>query len=186
MSKLLSEYLKENSKQFHDSVEAKFESQKIFDKSYTLDDYKKILWLNYLFHLHFEDKVYQTVSEETAKSLQLESRRKLKLLEKDLENLAMEKAHANQDISVKSEAEALGVMYVMEGSTLGGNVIMKQLSRNPEFENMTFSYFGCYADKTGELWKNFKETLDSQFSENQYDEVLAGTNKAYQYMMNAE
>ncbi len=186
MSKLLSEHLKENTKYLHDATEAKFESQKIFDKTYSLQDYKKILWLNYLFHLNFENKAYDAISDETAKSINLDSRRKMDLLEKDLEILGMQKAEINDAISVENEAEAFGIMYVMEGSTLGGNVIMKQLSRNPEFQDMTFNYFGCYADKTGEFWKNFKETLDSKFPEERYDEVLKGTEKAYQYMMEVE
>jgi len=186
MSKPLSEYLKENTKHLHDATETRFESQKIFDKTYKLDDYKKILWLNYIFHLNFEDRAYNAISGEKAEALQLDSRRKIDLLEKDLENLGMQKAEKTAGISVENEAEAFGIMYVMEGSTLGGNVIMKQLSRNPEFQNTEFSYFGCYADKTGDYWKNFKETLDSGFTEEQYDEVLKGTQKAYEYMMNAE
>lgn len=182
----LSEHLRETTKPLHDATEAKFESQKIFDKTYTLEDYKKILRLNYLFHLNFEDVAYDAISAETAEAIQLDSRRKMDLLEKDLQSLGMPKIEKTPGISVENEAQAFGIMYVMEGSTLGGNVIMKQLSRNPEFEGTEFNYFGCYADKTGEYWKNFKETLDSKFSEDQYDEVLKGTQKAYEYMMNAE
>ncbi len=186
MSKLLSEHLKENTKHLHDATEAKFESQKIFDKTYKLDDYKKILWLNYIFHLNFEDTAYDAVSGETSKALQLDSRRKMSFFEKDLEKLGIQKTDKTPGISVESEAEAFGIMYVMEGSTLGGNVIMRQLSKNPEFQNVEFNYYGCYGEKTGEFWKNFKETLDSKFSEEQYDEVLKGTQKAYQYMIDSE
>lgn len=182
-TKPLSEFLKENTKQLHDAVEAKFESRKIFDKSYTLVDYKKIVWLNYLFHLHFENKTFESIKEETAKDLNLNERKKLHLLEKDLDSLGIEKVNAAEEVFVKNEAEAFGILYVMEGSTLGGNVIRKQLSVNPEFENRNFNYFGCYADKTGEFWKNFKDVLDSKFTENQYEEVLDGTKKAYKFMV---
>lgn len=185
MNQPLSEYLKENTKQFHDDVEAKFESQKIFDKSYTLNDYRQILWLNYLFHLNYESKAFDAVSDETAQTINLEQRRKLHLLEIDLKNLDMESVEPSDDISVKNEAEALGILYVMEGSSLGGNVIKKQLSQNPEFADMTFHFFGCYGEKTGEFWKNFKETLDNRFLESQYDDVLGGAQKAYQFLMDA-
>lgn len=184
MNQPLSEYLKENTRQFHDDVEAKFQSQKIFDKSYSLNDYRQILWFNYLFHLNFENKAFEAISDETAKELNLEARRKIHLLEIDLKNLDMETAEP-EDFAVRSEAEALGILYVMEGSSLGGNVIKKQLSQNPEFGSTVFHFFGCYGEKTGEFWKNFKETLDNKFSENQYGEVLNGAKKAYQFLMDA-
>lgn len=183
ITKPLSEFLKENTKQLHDAVEAKFESRKIFDKSYTLDNYKKIIWLNYLFHLSFENKTFEAIKEEAAKNLNLNERKKLHLLEKDLDSLGIEKVNTAKEIFVNNEAEAFGILYVMEGSTLGGNVIRKQLSVNSEFENISFNYFGCYNDKTGEFWKNFKYALDSKFTENQYEEVLNGAKKAYKFMM---
>lgn len=186
MTQSLSEFLKENTKQLHDDTEAKFDSQRIFDRTYSLDDYKKILRLNYLFHNDFEDKAIRALSPETSEKLNAESRRKLPAFEKDLQHLNLDKAEINESISVNSEAEALGILYVMEGSTLGGNVIAKQLSRNPAFENTEFNYYGVYGEKTGENWKNFKETLDSRFSEEQYEEVLKGTKKAYQYMLESE
>lgn len=180
----LSEYLKENTKEFHDAVEAKFESRKIFDKSYTLNDYRKIINFNYLFHLNFENKTFDKISETTSQAIQLETRRKLHLLEKDLKNLEIEKNRLNESITVNTEAEAMGILYVMEGSSLGGNVIKKQLLQNPEFIDLEFHYFGCYAEKTSENWKNFKEVLDAQFHPSQYEEVLAGTKKAYNFLKN--
>lgn len=182
-AKLLSEYLKENTKQFHDHVEAKYQSQRIFDKSYTLDHYRKIIWFNYLFHLNFEKIVFEKINEETAKAIQLEARRKLNLLEIDLENLSLERNKPDDLIFVENEAEAMGVLYVMEGSSLGGNVIKKQLSANPYFADVNFNYFGCYDQKTGEYWKNFKEILDHKFTEPQFSQVLAGTKKAYQFLL---
>lgn len=180
---LLSDYLKENTKQFHDDVEAKFQSQKIFDKSYTLNDYRQIIWFNYLFHLNFEHKTFEKINHDTATKINLESRRKMHLLEFDLKHLEMETAEPDEKISVSSEAEAFGILYVIEGSSLGGNVIKKQLSLNPEFVGVDFNYFGCDGEKTGENWKNFKEVLDNHFSESQYDEVLSGAKKAYQFLM---
>ncbi|SMC43381.1 biliverdin-producing heme oxygenase [Moheibacter sediminis] len=181
---LLSEYLKQNTKQFHDDVEAKFQSQKIFDKSYTLNDYRQIIWFNYLFHLNYENKAFAAISEETASAINLDSRRKIHLLEIDLKSLDMETSEANEEISVKNEAEALGILYVMEGSSLGGNVIKKQLSQNHEFIDMDFHFFGCYGEKTGEFWKNFKEVLDNKFSASHYNEVLTGVQKAYDFLKN--
>lgn len=186
MAYLLSEYLKENTKNFHDSVEAKFNSHKIFDRSYTPDDYKKILWLNYLFHLHFEEAAHGALSPETHAFLEIPARHKLSLLREDLVAWNIIETQVSQDISIDDEAEALGIMYVMEGSTLGGNVIRKQLAANPAFEGKEFRYFGCYGDKTGAFWNSFKEKLDTNVPAEDFGRVLAGTRKAYRFMMDCE
>ena len=180
---MISQILKEKTKSLHDDLEEQFQSSKIFDKTYTLENYRKLIHFNYLFLLNFEDGVFNAFSPEIAEKLNLEKRRKLSLIEKDLSSLDIEKSELQNHPDIKNEAEAFGFLYVMEGSTLGGNVIAKQLSKNPEFQNISFNYFNCYGDETGFLWKNFKETLDESSSENQYEDVLNGANKAFEFLL---
>jgi heme oxygenase len=88
-----------------------------------------------------------------------------------------------QETCFSNENEALGAMYVIEGSTLGGNVIAKQLSKTEGFDDVTFNFFGCYRENTGFMWKNFK-VLDNEVSEKNYDEVLSGAKKLYAFLLN--
>lgn len=181
---MVSEYLKQNTAEYHDAAEKLFNSEKIFNKTFTLEDYKKIIHTNYLMLLHSEDKIFGSLSDKYSEKLQLKDRKKLFLIEKDLESLSLENQVASHDLQFDNEHEALGAMYVIEGSTLGGNVIAKQLSKTEGFDNVTFNFFGCYQENTGPMWKNFKEVLDTEVTEEKYNEVLSGAKKLYTFLLN--
>ncbi|MDR6923919.1 MULTISPECIES: biliverdin-producing heme oxygenase [Chryseobacterium] len=181
---MVSEYLKQNTAEYHDAAEKLFNSEKIFNKTFTLEDYKKIISSNYLMLLHSEDKIFSSLSDKYADKLQLSNRKKLPLIEKDLESLSLENKTAFHDLHFDNEHEALGAMYVIEGSTLGGNVIAKQLSKTEGFDEVTFNFFGCYQENTGPMWKNFKEVLDTEVAEENYNEVLSGAKKLYTFLLN--
>jgi len=180
---MVSEYLKKYTAEFHDAAEKLFNSDKIFSKTFTLEDYKKIINTNYLMLLHSENKIFNSLSDKFSESLQLDQRVKLPLIEKDLESLVLENKTATHNLEFANEFEALGAMYVIEGSTLGGNVIAKQLSKTEGFEDVTFNFFGCYQENTGSMWKNFKEVLDTEVTEENYNEVLSGAKKLYTFLL---
>lgn len=181
---IVSEYLKQNTAEYHDAAEKLFNSEKIFNKTFTLEDYKKIISTNYLMLLHSENKIFDSLSDKFSEKLQLSNRKKLHLIEKDLESLALKNQNASHELEFSNENEALGAMYVIEGSTLGGNVIAKQLSKTEGFDSVTFNFFGCYQENTGSMWKNFKEVLDTEVAEESYDEVLSGAKKLYTFLLN--
>lgn len=181
---MISEYLKQNTAEYHDAAEKLFNSERIFNKTFTLEDYKKIIHANYTMLLHAEEQIFKSLSDQFGESLQLNQRKKLPLIEKDVERLNLEHQAVSHALEIKNEHEALGMMYVIEGSTLGGNVIAKQLSKTEGFDAVTFNFFGCYQDNTGSMWKNFKEVLDTEVKEEDYNEVLLGAKKLYRFLLN--
>jgi len=55
-----------------------------------------------------------------------------------------------------SAADAMGAMYVLEGSTLGGRVLYKHIHKTLGFDASNgASYFWGYGDQTGSMWKSF-------------------------------
>lgn len=179
---MLSDYLKQKTAEYHDAAELLFNSQKIFSKTFTLEDYKKIIYNNYLMLFYAEDKIFRLLEDKYGEKLHLVDRKKLPLIEKDFQSL-----HLSNDqpysFNIENELEALGALYVIEGSTLGGNVIAKQLSRTEGFEDLKFNFFGCYQENTGLMWKNFKDVIDSDIEEPNYDQVLSGARKMYQFLL---
>lgn len=91
--------------------------------------------------------------------LEFEARRKVPALERDAATLRAA-APADAPLSLPSDrAEALGFLYVLEGSTLGGRVIDKQLrvrGLSPE----GLSFFQGYGEATGTRWKAFCAVLE--------------------------
>ena len=181
---MISDLLKKSTRQLHDQTEAKFNSHKIFEATFSLADYRRLLEYNYLFLLNFEKIVFDKFSPSISEQLHLPQRRKLHLIEEEVQHLNILAAQPDLSIKVKNEAEAFGILYVMEGSTLGGNMIAKQLSKNKEFKNFEFGYFQCYGEKTGFFWKNFREIMNQEISAEHEVDCLAGARKGYDFLLN--
>ena len=52
---------------------------------------------------------------------------------------------------------AAGALYVLEGSTLGGQIIVKHLQKKMATSIGNSAYFSGYQQKTGSMWKAFLE-----------------------------
>ncbi|RYU93364.1 biliverdin-producing heme oxygenase [Emticicia agri] len=115
----------------------------------------------------------------------LQKREKLPLIDEDLSYLSSDisglpifSASGEQNSSV---GYALGCMYVMEGSTLGGKVILKHISKtlgiNPEQGG---SYFDGYGDQTGQYWKTFLHILQEYSATHDCDdEIITGAKDTF-------
>lgn len=74
--------------------------------------------------------------------------------------------------SVTTEAEFLGRMYVMEGSTLGGQYIARHVEETLALEpGVGDAYFRGYGERTGAMWKAFQAVL-VEVPERQTEEVV--------------
>ena len=174
--------LRKQTAQAHQNLENLPVSASIVNPGITLSSYAHYLWL------------MQNVMTDTEKFLfpklqncvpDLEKRLKSGLLQADLNAIGFAgKANitAFPNAGVFSEAFALGVFYVVEGSALGGRFILKNIQQNlgltPEHGA---SYFAGYGAKTGSYWKNFLEAL--QAFEQQHDgasEINAGAKWAFE------
>lgn len=97
----------------------------------------------------------------------LQDRAKLPILTQDLRTLGMSDA----DLAALpgpakawrpvTQAQAMGALYVMEGSTLGGKLIIKALRRLPDWPLETPTYFDPYGGETGIRWNTFRQYLDA-------------------------
>lgn len=96
----------------------------------------------------------------------LQARFKLSLLETDLVALGVDKVEiAKIPVCIELPAcidiaQALGCLYVMEGATLGGQVISRHLFRLFEMEakNGT-AFFSGYGSANSSMWLIFRELL---------------------------
>ena len=68
-----------------------------------------------------------------------------------------------------TRAQLLGAMYVLEGSTLGGQVIARQLAA-AGIEGRSF--FAGRAERTGPLWKQFGQVLEAAAASEDQDAIV--------------
>jgi heme oxygenase len=75
----------------------------------------------------------------------------------------------------------LGAMYVMEGSTLGGQYIARHLEETLALgPGEGDAYFRGYGERTGEMWRAFKAVL-AEVPEQDSDAVIAAANAMFRW-----
>ena len=109
------------------------------------------------------------------------------LLEKDLESLNT----ATQEFPIPGHAlltdeECWGALYVLEGSSLGGAMIYKQLAERKN-RNFPLRFYGAYGSETGAMWSSFRKIFTEKTTpeEDWVDPVLRGAEKAYGHFLKA-
>lgn len=84
--------------------------------------------------------------------------------------------------NLKTTAQIFGCLYVIEGATLGGQIISKHLNASlgltPDFG---CSFFAGYGQQTGSQWKAFGACLTSFATQTgSDDEIIHSANKTFQ------
>lgn len=92
---------------------------------------------------------------------------------------------ADRDAGVTALPEAVGILYVLEGASLGGSVIYRKLTANPRLAQ--FAPFPFYRDQSAwgvKQWKSFVAYLQTlQFSESETERAAksaVGAFKAFE------
>ena len=176
---MLHKELKQQTATLHQELEKKMHVNQITDRTLSLTDYRKLLVINYLVHYHYEKLIFDALSPATAIKLDLRQRTKLSAIQADLgsQHIAPQNLINTFTISparLPTEAFALGAMYVLEGATLGGAVIAKQLRANPNFPaKMTLAYYACYGTKLIPNWQAFLAVLEG-IAEHDHPQVIRG------------
>ena len=141
---------------------------------FTLADYRQFLQTNWVFHASLERALTHSLPSDLQTQLQWSERRKADRLAADLRTL--DAAPTNLTLlpfAIAGVPEALGAMYVAEGSTLGGMMIKKTLQNNAEVSAHTsFAFLGCYGPQTGSRWRSFLAVLE-EYLNSPTDEAIA-------------
>jgi heme oxygenase len=130
----------------------------------SLSAYRSLLLHLLGFYRPIEDRLAEFGSKEI--SLDLNERWKSQWIVDDLTYLGLSKAdaahiHCCQNLPrLDTRPDALGVLYVLEGSTLGGQVISKRLRQTLGVSHDTGGrFFNGYGDQTAVKWREFISLL---------------------------
>jgi len=172
----------------HSLLEQTKASKNLLSQQVTTADYSAYLSLLYGFVKGFENVVFPLVDHYIT---DIEDRRKTHLLVADLNMLGIDEA----DLAVipeqffeeayQSTATALGGMYVLEGSVLGGAFIYKHLQTTVGSEAIAgkAKYFKVYGSETGSRWKIFLKAF-CQASSGMEEEVIESASQTFSALHN--
>ncbi len=144
----------------HEAIEADLD---LTGGGLTRDRYRRILERFYGFYAPLEHAI-RAVGGWADRDLELDARRKGPLLEADLRTLGVDAPTALplcDDLPPHvTPADCFGCLYVLEGSTLGGQFISRHVQHALGVTPATGGrFFHGYGDKTGEMWQSFRASV---------------------------
>ena len=170
--------IKEQTKKDHQSVE-KVLIGELKDLS-SVTEYAALLKRLFVFFKPIEERVHQLI--ETSMLPDIGERQHSSRLMQDIHatrtnfNVSSEKLH----LSIDSISYALGVLYVMEGSTLGGQIIVKMLDDRLSVSKIgANAYFNSYGTHTHQKWSDFKEAILKFEDAIEEDVMIAGAKDTF-------
>ena len=158
----LRQQLKTATQPYHDQTEQLSSPSAEF----SLDDYRTFLRTGWLFHSSLESSLTDFLPDWLKADLRWSHRLKAPRLAQDLRELAVDLAALPPlPFPVRTVPEALGALYVAEGSTLGGIMMKKMWQDHPVIgQRSSFRFLGCYDPETGTYWKSFIAVLEANVS----------------------
>ncbi|MVN77935.1 hypothetical protein GO988_16520 [Hymenobacter sp. HMF4947] len=143
--------------------------------------------LSYAATAHFLAKMYGFLVPYEARLRQqnlgpeweAEARQRAHLILEDLQVPASALALCPIMPPLASWPQLLGAMYVLEGSTLGGQVIARQLAKA---DIPLRTYFGGYGAQTGPRWKAFCQLLAAAATPANQAEIVQSASLTFQQL----
>ncbi|MCM8570444.1 biliverdin-producing heme oxygenase [Gramella jeungdoensis] len=148
--------LREATAELHKKLEGENLANKIVDHSINLDEYKLLLYQNYL--------AYSTVEDQLLEFIPGQSQDKSEKLKNDLSEMGMTNLDSESlfEFSCKNEAEAIGAAYVIEGSAMGGMIIGKEVKKCDSLKNLPEQTFFNGTRDSIKGWNEFLKFLRSR------------------------
>lgn len=148
-------HLRAGTRSLHARVEA---SVDLVGRCATLDGYRDLLVRMLGLHAPLEKALERL--EWRAAGIDLEERRKARLLRTDLSVLGVSPDAASAAClpDLPTLAAGFGCLYVLEGSTLGGQIILRHVEASLGVGPASgASFFASYGPRLGIMWRAFGE-----------------------------
>ncbi|HWJ29460.1 MAG TPA: biliverdin-producing heme oxygenase [Flavisolibacter sp.] len=172
--------LKDATKELHQLAEASLHPK--LHQIVSRQDYASILKMFYGYFHPMEALISRYITEKQLPDIT--ERRKSSLIMDDLHSLDCDLK--NTDIcaslpTINDVLDALGAMYVLEGSSLGGRMITKILLRNQHAGLTTnhLRFFNGYGEDTGPKWLAFQNVIN--LYKTHEDRLIESANQTFRY-----
>ncbi len=170
--------LKDETRDVHESLERDLD---LLRPDLTLERYQRIVERLYGFYQPWEDAVKPLVTHHLPDFT--ERRSKVPRLLEDLTYLGRKPSKlplCKGLPACQRWPDLLGALYVTEGSTLGGQIISRQLEQMLGLSaRRGTAFFSSYGLQVGSMWRSFCSTLQSQTPVHQEDAVIAAARQTF-------
>lgn len=178
---MILDFLRRETRQNHQTVEAVFYGEKIMDGSLTLSQYQDMIQKN--------QYIFQSLEREISEKYKLffnnlnyhPNLSRHELLNRDLSQLSALPIDYAINLPDYDSAEALvGGLYVLEGSMLGGKMIGNKIKENENLVAVDNFHFYDVKKKIGSDWKKFRNFAEDFIRDNSvFKEALRGANDTF-------
>ncbi|MGY5353181.1 biliverdin-producing heme oxygenase [Wenyingzhuangia sp. IMCC45533] len=180
----LSERLKQATKDLHAKAETKLNAHTLMSKDLGIDQYKSHLITLFKSHKKI-DLALSHYNQNALLASFLPIEPYTDLLSQDLMsmNALPTTTQVKSNINFESTYQALGALYVINGSTLGRRYIAKSIANKLSEWQFTSHFYN--QDTIKELkWADYKNRLDAlELSETQQEDVIVGAQKCFMFFM---
>lgn len=174
------EQLRKETAEDHDQIEQNDYAKAIMNQTLTTADYQAYLEKFYGFILPIEQKIAQLDGVQEL-GIDMKHRAKSPLLEQDLAFISSSRQQVpicDEVPEIASTEQLLGYLYVIEGSTLGGQIITRKLREHLSLEpGAGLTYFNAYGQDTRTQWKELSEMMNTAVEAGADRKVIVSTAK---------
>jgi heme oxygenase len=160
--------LKEATRPYHERIEHDPLSRSLNASQPSREYYVQVLGAYYGFYAPLEARIQHAASWAIL-GFPLEPRLKTPLLIRDLASLGLAEPDWRQLPlcpflpALHSFPTALGCLYVLEGATLGGQLMARHLAQTLQLGSANgAAFFNSYGADVGVMWKAFRSFVDAQ------------------------
>jgi len=171
--------LRQETRPYHDALEQNRFNQELSAGHVSVEATGQFLGKLYGFLAPYEEQLRRHQAEFSAE-WELPARYRTPLLLADLATISAELPPLCPALPpLHTRAQLLGAMCVLEGSTLGGQVITRQLAKAGI---PLLRYFGGYGELTGPRWKAFCRLLTEESAHLSHAEISQSAVRTFQLL----
>ncbi|MAN29382.1 MULTISPECIES: biliverdin-producing heme oxygenase [Mesonia] len=171
------EKLRASTQELHQQIEGENTADLIMNHRISLEEYKKLLLQNYVAYKITEEEIKTQIPEYTSD--------KTENLAKDLAELNVDFSIAENykhDFKINTNTEALGAWYVVEGSSLGGMMIAKNIEECEQLSSIHEHHFFNGKRQSVDGWRQFtKDIKKKNFSEEEENQAIEKAKETFQF-----
>lgn len=164
---MIREILKAETLKDHEHLEDKFNV--LLSRKLTKKTYLSLLKHLYRFHFYFEKNLEELPIKNKVIENYLLERKKTQWLKQDIEvllnsplNMSLNEVDDFHFNDFSNIASLMGAIYVLEGATLGGQIITKKLKAHEDLLiNEATRFYAGYHEDTGRMWRDYLTSLES-------------------------